>query len=51
MQKLRGRVQYHDPLVSPMRTWAVWIAILVAIGWAISHGMQAFLLAHPKPTL
>lgn len=39
------------PLVSPIRTWAVWIAILVAIGWAISQGMQAFLLAHPKPAL
>jgi len=38
-------------LVNPMRTWAVWIAILVAIGWAISQGMQAFLHAYPKPTL
>jgi len=34
-----------------MRNWVFWIAVLIAIGWAISQGMQAFLQAHPTPTL
>ncbi len=34
-----------------MRSWVVWIAILVAIGWAIAQGMHAFLQAHPTPIL
>jgi hypothetical protein len=45
-----GRVLWQNPLIL-MRTWIIWIAILVAIGWAISQGMQAFLQAYTRPTL
>lgn len=36
--------------MSPVRT-AFWIAVVIAIGWAVARGMDAFLQAHPRPTL
>jgi len=29
---------------------AVWLAVLIAIGWGISLAVQAFLQANPRPT-
>jgi hypothetical protein len=29
----------------------IWIAVVVALGWAVARGVQAFLQAHPRPTL
>src|SRR3989442_10698275 len=47
----KNRSSITDPPVIPTRMWIIWITILVAIGWAISQGMQAFLQAYPRPTL
>ncbi len=31
--------------------WVFWLAVLLGIGWAVAQAVQAFLQAHPTPTL